>query len=343
MADERDRWLDRAAADKLLRGEPPLGPDADPRDRAAAARLRTALDALTPPLAPGRELPGEAAALSAFRAAHGVERPGTSPQDRADADPTGERDVLVDLAPAPPVRVRVPAPRRRGAPVRLGLAAALASVAVGGLAATVGTGLLDRPTHEAAGPLPSVSVGADSDPTASGDLVGPTRTAPQARPTTPARDGAGGATAGLPGVSPTPDAGSRMTPETVAGPTAGPIATNSGPDGTDGTDGTVDDRPDEKGFGNSTPSGGGKDRDREGGVRAAKDLCEEYRMGHIVGERRDHLIRLAKNRANIARFCEALLDGTDVTKSGPGSNDGSTVPQSPTLNPGGALGFRTKR
>ncbi|KOU41227.1 hypothetical protein ADK55_29405 [Streptomyces sp. WM4235] len=338
MADERDRWLDRAAADRLLRGEPPLGPDADPRDRAAAARLRTALDALTPPMAPGRELPGEAAALAAFRKAHGVARPGTSPTERADADPTAERDVLVDLVPAPPVRVRVPAPRRRAAPVRLGLAAALASVAVGGLAATVGTGLLDRPAHEAAGPLPSVSVGVDSDPTASGDLVGPSPTAPQPRPTTPMRDG-GGATAGSPGVSATPDGGSRMTPETVGGPTAGPIATSSGPVGTDDT---AQERPDEKGFGNSTPAGGGKDRERESRVRAARDLCEEYRMGHIVGERRDHLIRLAKNRANIARFCEALLDGPEGTKSGPGSNDGSTVPQSPTLNPGGALGFRTK-
>ncbi|MGI5445137.1 hypothetical protein ACQEVM_05220 [Streptomyces sp. CA-243310] len=338
MADERDRWLDRAAADRLLRGEPALGPDADPRDRAAAARLRTALDALTPPLAPGRELPGEAAALAAFRAAHGADRPGTSPTERADADPTAERDVLVDLAPAPPVRVRVPAPRRRAAPVRLGLAAALASVAVGGLAATVGTGLLDRPTHEAAGPLPSVSVGADSDPTASADLVGPSPTAPQPRPTTPMRD-AGGATAGTPGVSPTPDAGSRMTPETVGGPTAGPIATGSDPVGTDDT---AAERPDEKGFGTSTPSGGGKEREREGRVRAARDLCEEYRMGHIVGERRDNLIRLAKNRANIARFCEALLDGTEATRNGPGSNDGGTVPQSPTLNPSGALGFRTK-
>ncbi|MFJ9074359.1 hypothetical protein ACIRO3_03770 [Streptomyces sp. NPDC102278] len=338
MADERDRWLDKAAADRLLRGEPALGPDADPRDRAAAARLRTALDALTPPLAPGRELPGEAAALAAFRAAHGVDRSATGPADRADAErPTG-REFLVDLVPAPPVRVRVPAPRRRGAPVRLGLAAALASVAVGGLAATAGAGLLDRPTHEAAGPLPSVSVGADSDPTAYGDLVGPTRSAPQPRPTTPLRDG-GGSTTRAPGVSPTPDGGSRMTPETIGGSTAGPIATGSGPVGTDDV---AEERPDEKGFGNSTPDGAGKDRDREVRIRAARDLCEEYRMGHIVGERRDHLIRLAKNRANIARFCEDLLDGPGGVKNSPGSNAGGDVPQSPTLNPGGALGFRTK-
>lgn len=35
MADERNRWLDKAAAEKLLRGEPvePVGPAADQRAR----------------------------------------------------------------------------------------------------------------------------------------------------------------------------------------------------------------------------------------------------------------------------------------------------------------------
>ncbi|UQX02645.1 hypothetical protein [Streptomyces sp. RerS4] len=75
MADEHNGWLDAAAADRLLRGEPagPVGPDADPRARAAAARLRAALDTLTPPRSAGAaELPGEAAALAAFRAARGT-------------------------------------------------------------------------------------------------------------------------------------------------------------------------------------------------------------------------------------------------------------------------------
>ncbi|MBT2544555.1 hypothetical protein J7E99_28610, partial [Streptomyces sp. ISL-44] len=77
MADERDRWLDRAAADKLLRGEPvePVGPAADPRARREAARLRAALDSLAqtaPAASAAGELPGEAAAVAAFRAAHGT-------------------------------------------------------------------------------------------------------------------------------------------------------------------------------------------------------------------------------------------------------------------------------
>ncbi|MFD4049993.1 hypothetical protein ACFWSF_31295, partial [Streptomyces sp. NPDC058611] len=71
MADERNRWLDRAAADRLLRGEPaePVGPSADPRARGEAARLRAALDALAERPAARGELPGEAAAVAAFRTA----------------------------------------------------------------------------------------------------------------------------------------------------------------------------------------------------------------------------------------------------------------------------------
>ncbi|MYS11380.1 hypothetical protein GTW71_34265, partial [Streptomyces sp. SID6041] len=71
MADERYQWLDQETAERLLRGEPV---DADD-DRACsgAKRLAEALDeARTPatPPAARTDLPGEAAALAAFRAAH---------------------------------------------------------------------------------------------------------------------------------------------------------------------------------------------------------------------------------------------------------------------------------
>ncbi|MBM7173798.1 hypothetical protein JQK87_36585, partial [Streptomyces sp. G44] len=73
MADEQDKWLDRDAAERLLRGEPLEG--VDPHARAKAERLARALGALaaadgpakhagsdrTPGAVPG-ELPGEAAA-----------------------------------------------------------------------------------------------------------------------------------------------------------------------------------------------------------------------------------------------------------------------------------------
>ncbi|MER6694839.1 hypothetical protein ABT329_38990, partial [Streptomyces minutiscleroticus] len=68
MADEQDKWLNREAAERLLRGEPLECADAAVRARAdrLAGTLR-ALAAGTPPTGP--ELPGEAAAVAAFRQA----------------------------------------------------------------------------------------------------------------------------------------------------------------------------------------------------------------------------------------------------------------------------------
>ncbi|MGA5580483.1 hypothetical protein ACPCIY_04770 [Streptomyces thermodiastaticus] len=71
MADEQYRWLDRDTAERLLRGEPPG--TADTAVTARAERLARALDSLTAGLCPeppaDEELPGEAAALAAFRKA----------------------------------------------------------------------------------------------------------------------------------------------------------------------------------------------------------------------------------------------------------------------------------
>ncbi|MBK3586813.1 hypothetical protein JHN49_24950, partial [Streptomyces sp. MBT57] len=68
MADEQDEWLDKDAAEKLLRGEPvvPLGD----RARDDALRLAEALGAARAVRrAPVGELPGEDAVLTAFRQA----------------------------------------------------------------------------------------------------------------------------------------------------------------------------------------------------------------------------------------------------------------------------------
>ncbi|MCZ9348214.1 hypothetical protein NGM36_00020, partial [Streptomyces mutabilis] len=66
MADEQDRWLDRETAEILLRGESLEA--VDPAARERAERLVEALGALaSPPVPTSGELPGEAAALAAFR------------------------------------------------------------------------------------------------------------------------------------------------------------------------------------------------------------------------------------------------------------------------------------
>ncbi|MGW4274048.1 extensin, partial [Streptomyces seoulensis] len=72
MADEQYRWLDRDTAERLLRGEPL--DTVDPAVRDQAERLARALNALAAdPYADApqaaAELPGEAAALAAFRKA----------------------------------------------------------------------------------------------------------------------------------------------------------------------------------------------------------------------------------------------------------------------------------
>ncbi|MBW8701341.1 hypothetical protein MBT84_17180 [Streptomyces sp. MBT84] len=71
MADEQYRWLDSDAAERLLRGEPL---DAvDDVARAHAARIAETLSELAaPPLPTSDELPGEASAVAAFRAARTV-------------------------------------------------------------------------------------------------------------------------------------------------------------------------------------------------------------------------------------------------------------------------------
>ncbi|MGR4883122.1 hypothetical protein ACIPUC_27455 [Streptomyces sp. LARHCF249] len=322
MADEHDRWLDSAAADRLLRGEPvePVGPAADPRARREAARLRAALDSLAPAAPAAGELPGEAAAMAAFRAAHGASAPSSSapsfsaPPSSAPAlssaalspSATAARsgEPLVALGHA--AGLRVPAPRRARA-VRFGLAAALASVAVGGLAAAAGAGLLDQSRRDTAGPGPAMSVSADGDP-APGDGGGSTL-APQLRPTS-RPDGTGPtASAGTslpPGADGYPVPGGGLLGGTSSGGSATGGAGTATKDG-DTKDGTfrVDGTPDGSGDGSTTPD---RDRDREN-QRRAVDLCQDYRAGHLNDDRRERLSRLAKGLARIPYYCEALLDG----------------------------------
>ncbi|UPZ29366.1 hypothetical protein MUK60_17025 [Streptomyces sp. LRE541] len=199
MADERcvfpgddprpsGRWLDRDAAERLLRGEPLEAVDAD--IRAQADRLAEALDelgALGRPGATGAsgaesaptggergsdrdadlsahldvdhnadrgaELPGEKAAVAAFRSA----RSGRS-EESALAGPSRTRSAAPLPSPAPSsslgasldaglVRLGRFTPDHRarapwGRPVRYGLAAALAAGMIGGVAVAATAGVL---------------------------------------------------------------------------------------------------------------------------------------------------------------------------------------------------------
>lgn len=214
MADERDgRWLDEAAAEKLLRGEPlePVGPAADPRARAEAARLRAALDSLARPQPPSDAQAREAAAMAAFRSARGARRPAADlPHAVSYAEPLIEIGHVASTPTASAGSALTAAPAfRRGRAVRFGLAAALASVTVGGLAAVAAAGLLGQERYDSAGPGPAMSVSVDEEQ-AKGVGSGAPTLAPKDRRTPHRGDGAVPGTTS--GATQSPGASGRTSP-----------------------------------------------------------------------------------------------------------------------------------
>ncbi|RZB15120.1 hypothetical protein StrepF001_33675 [Streptomyces sp. F001] len=161
MADEQYRWLDRDTTERLLSGEPLDAVDAAAGDQ--AARLAETLGALSvKPALTSDELPGEAAALAAFRKARAdrdSERADLGAPGRAHPSDAG----LVRLGGRS--RRRTPTVRspRWARPVRLGLAAALAVGMVGGVAVAAGTGVLPTPFDDEPGPAASVSAAEPPD------------------------------------------------------------------------------------------------------------------------------------------------------------------------------------
>ncbi|MFE9597856.1 hypothetical protein [Streptomyces hokutonensis] len=166
MADERPavpgdtprtpgRWLDRETAELLLRGESLEAVDPAARDQ--AERLARTLGALAVEPTSGKaELPGEEAALAAFRAArtgNDVERSALGRPGRAHSSDAG----LVRLG-RPVETVRGP---RLGRPTRFGLTAALAVGLAGGVAVAAGTGVLPSPFDD---PTPAASISAAATP-----------------------------------------------------------------------------------------------------------------------------------------------------------------------------------
>ncbi|THA69262.1 hypothetical protein E6P78_12640 [Streptomyces sp. A0958] len=332
MADEQYAWLDKEAAEKLLRGEP-VDPaegrpcqDAERLAAALAAAARTALPATG-------ELPGEAAALAAFRAAPRPPRtaPGTGP-DRAEA---AHGDGADDSGPAmlPAVHIgraasgagagaagpRGERPFRWSRPLRFGLVASLACCAIGGVAVAAGTGVLPGPfgRHD---PSPATSVSAAASPEELGSGPVPDDEAPV--PPQPGSPDLG---------APSPDApapGTDRDGEDTAHPDGtAPEGGRSGTDG-DGTDrsggsrsgggtGTADDT--SGGGSTDTEKGNGRSDDDDDTSAAwyAKTLkaCRAYRDGTLDQDRRAHLEALAKGAHNLDRFCDRLLD-----KAGDGSD-----------------------
>ncbi|MDJ0464110.1 hypothetical protein [Streptomyces sp. H27-C3] len=297
MADERDEWLDEDAAERLLRGEPVES--ADDHVRASAERLSAALDGLAraggpEPGAPAG-LPGEAAALAAFRSARAAS-PDALPSVRIGAGPTRAAVTAGRGGPGP---------ARGGRPIRFGLAAALAGVALGGVAVAGGTGVLPAPFGLGADPMPESSVSAASTPdplvseapteapAAPGSVLPSTR-APDRESATPGRGHGDGGKDGThdpalpPADDPAPGAG---TPEPGQDPTTEAPQDNGGKGG---------------GSGKATWH------------RTTVQACRDYRRGDLAAEHKRRLDAAARGSHRVARFCDRLLDGSD---SRPGDGD----------------------
>ncbi|GAA1685806.1 hypothetical protein [Streptomyces yatensis] len=157
--DHRYSWLDDSAAERLLRGEPVEGQPGAPDGRgdesyAEAERLAAVLSAVAGagrPAAPSdaSALPGEEAAMAAFRAARvAVE---------AEAEAVAEPGVARRPQRIRKFRERQPRLRR---PLRAGMIAMVAGCALSGFAVAAAAGVLPTPfgpSHHTPGPSVSMS------------------------------------------------------------------------------------------------------------------------------------------------------------------------------------------
>ncbi|MFC8987154.1 hypothetical protein [Streptomyces sp. NPDC057115] len=276
MADEQNGWLDRETAERLLNGEPSAA--ADPVVREQAARLAAALGALAdPPPPPGRELPGEAAALAAFRTAR-AGRP-----ERAGATAEDEGAAVTAVADAGLVRLGGPSGHpsgtargpRRARYLRFGLAAALTAGMVGGAAYLAGTGTQTGPSGDPVND-PGASVSASVPP------PGPLVVSPS-----PPQGAEGAATPGGAPDGQRHDGAGSVPDGTRAGKDAGRSA-SPGPD--------------------STQPGGG----HGSGWKHVTAACRALRDGKEVGgPHRRRLDALAGGSARVGAFCKGVLAAAD--------------------------------
>jgi hypothetical protein len=325
MADERYEWLDKDAAERLLRGEPvdPVGG----RSCTDAERLVAALDAAARATRPATaELPGEAAALTAFRTAARSARAGT----RANAEGrSAGAEMLAPVrieaaaggsvpyatAPAASGRTR---PARWSRPVRFGLVASLAGCALGGVAVAAGTGMLPGPFGGST-PLPAASVSAEATPEELGSGLTTDKTA-QPPPASPK----GGST--TPPASPSAPAENRD--HARSGRTTEP--------------GGGDKR---KPGGAATGSPDGKRNESPGNAASgdwyAKALkaCRDYRDGSLSEQRRRKLEALADGARNLDRFCDRVIERSEQGRNDDQGDDDEQGADGSSGNNGSAAGM----
>ncbi|QHC25800.1 hypothetical protein [Streptomyces sp. GS7] len=283
MADhDRYSWLDKDAAERLLRGEPVSSRDGD--GARELEQLLKAAAAVESGLPESAALPGEEAALAAFRQA----RHGAGAASRDAAAPGRLPTLRGERAAGAGERTRLARPFRRG------FAVALAACAIGGIAVAAGTGVLPTP-FRGGEPEPGASVSAAESPSPL-DGGQPTQSGGE---TSRTPGGTPGDRTTTPGPTPTPG-GSPGSSQSPAAPGTGGIL--GGVLGDDGKD---------------LPGGGDK-------KKLLLGLCTDYESGRRGDIDRDTLKRLESKAGGpdkVHAFCRQYL-AQGQSGGGSGDNDG---------------------
>ncbi|MFF2653224.1 hypothetical protein [Streptomyces sp. NPDC058045] len=283
-------WLDPDTADRLLDGAPLHTGHLDAAGAARLERLGRALDTLAArhrtrePAA--AELPGEAVALAAFRAARTTCPPAATPSlatvaaHSADGtDNANNTADVVHLGNAP----RKPA--RWARPARYGLAAALAGCMIGGVAVAAGTGVLPTPFGRDRTPEPGSSV---SEVVTPKPLMSPTPD------DTDGREKRDGSRPGTPEGSPSHG---RRNPSTSPSPGTSRPGLSTRP--------SID------------PHRGGDPVGTPSWWPRVVQACRDYRAGKpLDGDGRRELDDAARGRERVERFCDAVLADSGSYKPG---------------------------
>ncbi|MBW8740831.1 MAG: extensin [Streptomyces turgidiscabies] len=293
--DDRYGWLDHAAAERLLSGKSPeaLLTSAGPEARDQAEQLAKILDSLSvdgPQR--GAELPGEAAALAAFRKARPVADLSSGAPGTDLASDIGVIRVG-GFGRSGASRRRGVRPARRSRPLRLGLGAVLAAGMVGSVAMAATVGVLPNPFR--------------------GEVPGhPTATVSAAEPR------------GLVPASPSPDGGTggKSVPSLRPDPT-------SGGSGDRGIAGGADPKAGPGHGKRGSHSGLGLPGDWRGVASSCRDLHSGKKLD---AERGRALEKAAKGLRNVPKYCEktlkhesALRPNADTgTGTGAGAGAGKT-------------------
>ncbi|MFF5564285.1 hypothetical protein ACFY7Z_04070 [Streptomyces sp. NPDC012623] len=293
MADERDAWLDKHAAERLLRGEPVAASDDEVVVR--SERLGRALRDMTAvTYANDTELPGEEAALAAFRQARTTG--GHQQLPSGDELPVTVRITRVTRSVLP---ARAARPAR---PVRGRLVVAMTGCALGAMAVAAAAGMLPPLFDGEAlhAPANSVSAAASQDPAPTGEPGG------GVPPDGPPRRGTGEPSSAVSSAAGVTGSAGRTGPDGVAlgaaghGGTAGGVGAGreagAGDGPAIGPDGEHRGRP-----------GPGADAETVHWYARTSAACRDYTNGDIDPQRRRALESATQGPEGAERYCAELL------------------------------------